>query len=64
MSIKSFFAFFAGAAAGAATAYFLSSEKTAETRSKVIKIAEEKLAPVKDKVRDGLSKAEEALGKL
>ena len=35
-----------------------------EMALRIIKIAEEKLAPVKDKVRDGLSKAEEALGKL
>lgn len=38
---SSIFAFLAGAAAGAAVTYFLTSEKTAQTREKLAKGAEE-----------------------
>lgn len=64
MNKCSFFAFLLGSAAGAAATYFLTSEKTAETREKIMKTAEEKFAPVKEKIIEGLDKAEEALGKL
>ncbi len=50
MSTKSLLSFVIGAAAGAAAAYFLSSEKTAETREKIRSKAEKELKPLKKKV--------------
>ena len=75
MSTKSFLAFAFGAAAGAAATYFFTSEKTAETRSRIKAKAEEeleplkkqfneKMDPIKKKVLEGLNKTEQALENL
>ena len=61
MSNNSLFAFLAGAAVGAATAWFLSSEKTAGTREKIRDLAHEKVDPIKDKIIAGLDAAESSL---
>ncbi|MDE5890229.1 MAG: YtxH domain-containing protein [Bacteroidales bacterium] len=60
MSKSSIFAFIAGAAAGAATAYFLSSEKTAETRRKLAEGAEELYGKVKTKAEETGERVKEA----
>ena len=57
MSNKSLFAFLAGAAMGAATAWFLSSEKTAGTRENIREEAEKAY----DKVKTAASEAEEKI---
>lgn len=46
---------------GAATAWFLSSEKTAGTREKIRDLAHEKVDPIKDKIIAGLDAAESSL---
>lgn len=64
MSIKSLLSFVAGAAAGAAATYFLTSEQTAEARTMLKEKAANGLEPVKQKVIKGLGKAEKALENL
>ncbi|MCM1177960.1 MAG: YtxH domain-containing protein [Bacteroidales bacterium] len=63
MSKSTLFAFLAGAAAGAATAYFLSSEKTADTRKKIAEGAEELYGKVKTKAEEAGEKVKEATHK-
>jgi len=60
---SSIFAFLAGAAVGAATAYFLSSEKTAETRRKIAEEAEELYDKVKTTAEETGEKVKAAAGK-